>query len=64
MTNEEIYKIWKHGEELKHKGLTPKRVYNALKSCGLQVVLVKDCDDNSIVYNYVPEEEKFYHVYE
>jgi len=64
MTNEEIYKIYKHGGDFKHKGLTPKRIYNALKSCGLQVVLVKDCDDNLVVYNYVPEEEKFYHVYE
>ena len=63
LTNDQIYRMYKHGSGLGHNGLTPKRVYNALKSSGLQVVLVEDKNGSPIVYNYVPETEDFYHVY-
>lgn len=64
LTNDQIYKMYKHGESLVHNGLTVKRIYNALLNSGLQVVMVEDVDGNPIIYNYVPEIHQFHHVYE
>lgn len=57
MTNVQIYNAFKHGENLSH--ISIKRIYSALKANDLQVVLVKDINENLVLYNFVPEIEKF-----
>jgi hypothetical protein len=59
MTNEEIYKYYKHGGKFIYEGLTAKRIYNALKENGLQVVLVRDNRGKDTVYSYIQELERF-----
>lgn len=58
MTHEEIYKAFKHGRR-NFPDLKIETVYRALKRHGLQVVLVKGTNGR-LLYNYVPEEERFY----
>lgn len=59
MTNEEIYKIYKHGASYKHKNLTPEKIFKALRSCGLEVFMVIDYESNKRIHNYIPEINKF-----
>ena len=61
-TNEEIYKMYKHGNTFA-SGLSCKRIYNALKENYLQVVIVKDENSNPRLYNYIPENEEFIHIF-
>jgi len=60
MTSKNIYKTYKHGGSL--KGISPKRIFNALKNNELQVILVKDFGNKERVYNYVPETNTFYRI--
>ncbi len=60
MTSEKIYKTYKHGGSL--KGISPKRIFNALKNNDLQAILVTDSSGKERVYNYVPETDKFYRI--
>ena len=62
MTDDQIYKAWKHGDSLKHNEMTGRRIYRALKRSGLQVVILKDKNDRDVVYNYVPETGVFYRI--
>lgn len=62
MTNNEIYKAYKHGEYSTLNTLSPKRVYNALKKANLQVVLVKNIRQKYCVYNYEPSNNRFYKI--
>lgn len=54
MTNDEIYRAYKHCL-LNDLNIPTKRIYNALKSCGLTVFLVTDGQENERVWIYVPE---------
>ena len=56
MTNWQIYKMYKHGDDL--GSLSLDRVYRALKSNELQVFVV-DATDGKKLYNYVPEIDEF-----
>ena len=60
LLNEDIYKTYKHGGSL--KDLSPSRVYKALKENGLQVVMVMNEDFEKMVYNYLPEENRFFKI--
>jgi hypothetical protein len=62
MTNDQIYKAYKHGELSTLHSLSAKRVYNALKKADLQTVLVKNMYDKYCVYIYEPSFNRFYKV--
>lgn len=63
MNADEIYKIYKHGGSFKHKNLSSKKIFRALKIAGLQAVKVIDNENIERVYNYIPEIDKFELVY-
>lgn len=66
MTNEEIYKMYKHGGRFisfREYNLTAKQVYNALKKNGIQAVLVKDNNERNNVYIYDEVDDKFKWLY-
>lgn len=62
MTNDQIYKAYKHGQLSTLNGLSAKKVYNALKKTDLQTVLVKNIHDKNSVYVYEPLFNRFYKV--
>ena len=62
-TNDQIYKLMKHGGHFGSTGLSPKRIYSALKKSGLQVFLVKDSNNLQRIFNYIPEENIFINIY-
>lgn len=62
MTNDQIYKAYKHGELSTLHGLSAKKVYHALKKTDLQTVLVKNTYDKYCVYVYEPSFNRFYKV--
>lgn len=62
MTNDQIYKAYKHGQLSTLHGLSAKKVYNALKKADLQTVLVKNKHNKSCVYTYEPHFNRFYKV--
>ena len=64
MTYEQIYKAYKHGESLKHTGCSTKKIFNAFKKyAGYQVYIVKDIDDQDVIYNYIPETDEFERIF-
>ena len=59
----DIYKAYKHGEDFVQYGID--KVYRALKREGEYQVFIVETDDNTRkLYNYIPEDDKFYLVME
>lgn len=57
---DEIFKKFKNGESLKEYSINV--IFKALKSNGLQIVVVEDQNGNQLMFNYVPLMNNFFRV--
>lgn len=57
---DEIFKKFKNGESLKEYSINV--IFKALKSNGLQIVVVEDQNGNQLMFNYVPLMNNFFRI--
>lgn len=57
---DEIFKKFKNGESLKEYPIGV--IFEALKSNGLQVVVVEDQNGNQLMFNYVSSMNNFFRI--
>lgn len=59
LTNDEIYRAYKHNDEEILSKCSLKRLSKVLKVCGFQIVEVLDTDLDTKFFSYIPETDTF-----